>query len=280
MRGRRTAMRAFRLEQDPVESDLRLTMRSLRASSIANRRKMKQLQALAKAEEEARLSAWDTSWGGAAGWGEARRLTAEYGKVEAARMAAAGAIKARITRDSEATCEVCANGDSSFINQIIICETCEIAVHQRCFGITVVPKGDWFCAPCAVQRVEDAAKAAAAAGTAAAAAAAAVAGGGGAAGGVKMGGTFGIFSKVVDVSEEKGETKETTAVAAGGAGVGVSVGVGGTAVPAANHLPQPRRERCVLCPMRGGALKPTTDGRWAHLTCALWGLVRVGERGW
>ena len=27
---------------------------------------------------------------------------------------------------------------------------------------------------------------------------------------------------------------------------------------------------CSLCPVRGGALKPTDDGRWCHIVCAIW----------
>ncbi|GMR57761.1 hypothetical protein PMAYCL1PPCAC_27956, partial [Pristionchus mayeri] len=28
--------------------------------------------------------------------------------------------------------------------------------------------------------------------------------------------------------------------------------------------------RCELCPLRGGALKPTTEGKWADVSCAVW----------
>ncbi|CAI0397255.1 unnamed protein product [Linum tenue] len=36
--------------------------------------------------------------------------------------------------------------------------------------------------------------------------------------------------------------------------------------PGAPEFPPP----CCLCPVIGGAMKPTTDGRWAHLACAIW----------
>ena len=29
------------------------------------------------------------------------------------------------------------------------------------------------------------------------------------------------------------------------------------------------KQECCLCCLRGGALKPTTDGKWAHVVCAL-----------
>ncbi|KAL2485415.1 Histone-lysine N-methyltransferase ATX2 [Abeliophyllum distichum] len=36
--------------------------------------------------------------------------------------------------------------------------------------------------------------------------------------------------------------------------------------PGAPEFPPP----CCLCPVIGGAMKPTTNGRWAHLACAIW----------
>lgn len=31
---------------------------------------------------------------------------------------------------------------------IVFCEGCELAVHQSCFGITVLPKKGWYCKVC------------------------------------------------------------------------------------------------------------------------------------
>ena len=32
---------------------------------------------------------------------------------------------------------------------------------------------------------------------------------------------------------------------------------------------EPHRAECALCSLRGGALKPTENGRWAHIVCAI-----------
>lgn len=34
-------------------------------------------------------------------------------------------------------------------NAILLCDGCDIAVHQACYGITNIPEGDWFCDGCA-----------------------------------------------------------------------------------------------------------------------------------
>ena len=46
-------------------------------------------------------------------------------------------------------CHVCWDGESHDDNQILFCETCEVAVHQVCYGIATVPevrggRGDSF----------------------------------------------------------------------------------------------------------------------------------------
>ena len=45
-------------------------------------------------------------------------------------------------------CHVCWDGVSYDDNQILYCEGCDVAVHQECYGVRQVPKGDWFCRVC------------------------------------------------------------------------------------------------------------------------------------
>jgi len=45
------------------------------------------------------------------------------------------------TEDEEAMCAVCSGGLSVAPNLIVFCERCDIAVHQRCYGVDDIPAG-------------------------------------------------------------------------------------------------------------------------------------------
>ncbi len=47
-------------------------------------------------------------------------------------------------------CMVCSDGDFADDNLIVMCGRCNVAVHQNCYGIQVVPQGDWICDLCEV----------------------------------------------------------------------------------------------------------------------------------
>ncbi|KAF0734561.1 hypothetical protein Ae201684_008803 [Aphanomyces euteiches] len=48
----------------------------------------------------------------------------------------------------EGTCVVCMDGTSEDANPIIFCDRCDLAVHQRCYGVATIPKSDFFCDRC------------------------------------------------------------------------------------------------------------------------------------
>ncbi|KAF5596108.1 origin recognition complex subunit 4 [Fusarium subglutinans] len=57
----------------------------------------------------------------------------------------------RKTADSEAdelVCAICIKPHSQPPNQIILCDMCDFAVHQECYGVPDIPEGDWLCKSC------------------------------------------------------------------------------------------------------------------------------------
>lgn len=50
--------------------------------------------------------------------------------------------------DDSVYCEVCKDIYSEPDNEMIFCDSCNICVHQGCYGISKIPKGEWYCTPC------------------------------------------------------------------------------------------------------------------------------------
>ena len=59
------------------------------------------------------------------------------------------AFKRQQEQDMEAVCEICGDGEVTPDNQMVFCESCDVAVHQICYGIEKVPEGDYYCYACA-----------------------------------------------------------------------------------------------------------------------------------
>ncbi|CAF0817225.1 unnamed protein product [Brachionus calyciflorus] len=53
-----------------------------------------------------------------------------------------------IEYDEDIVCDVCHSPDSEDNNEMVFCDGCNMCVHQACYGIEKIPKGNWLCAPC------------------------------------------------------------------------------------------------------------------------------------
>ncbi|KAH8881010.1 origin recognition complex, subunit 4 [Thozetella sp. PMI_491] len=51
--------------------------------------------------------------------------------------------------EDDEVCMICSKPDSKASNQILFCDSCDKAFHQKCYGVAFIPKGDWFCRECA-----------------------------------------------------------------------------------------------------------------------------------
>ncbi|PHH84394.1 hypothetical protein CDD83_2005 [Cordyceps sp. RAO-2017] len=55
--------------------------------------------------------------------------------------------------EDEIRCAVCSKPDSRPPNEIILCDNCDFAAHQECYGVPEIPEGDWLCKSCAQEDV-------------------------------------------------------------------------------------------------------------------------------
>ncbi|KAK3696718.1 hypothetical protein QZH41_013077, partial [Actinostola sp. cb2023] len=53
-----------------------------------------------------------------------------------------------IEYDESVCCDVCQSPDSEEGNEMVFCDSCDICVHQACYGIQNIPSGSWLCQPC------------------------------------------------------------------------------------------------------------------------------------
>ena len=73
---------------------------------------------------------------------------AEYEDDVQRRIESQKALEVQQEEDDNAVCDICADGESTGENRIIFCDSCDVSVHQHCYGIVNVPRGDYFCRAC------------------------------------------------------------------------------------------------------------------------------------
>lgn len=78
----------------------------------------------------------------------------EYQAVQRRLEEAELAWQAQLDQDMDAVCDVCFDGEVTPENQIIFCDACNVAVHQRCYGIDQIPSGNYFCHTCSYFEID------------------------------------------------------------------------------------------------------------------------------
>eukprot|EP00118_Oscarella_pearsei_P029022 m.3485 g.3485 ORF g.3485 m.3485 type:complete len:764 (+) comp9467_c0_seq1:103-2394(+) len=62
--------------------------------------------------------------------------------------------KLGIEYDASIVCDVCREPDGEDGNEMIFCDSCNVCVHQACYGVRVIPEGNWLCRSCSLRQAE------------------------------------------------------------------------------------------------------------------------------
>ena len=54
----------------------------------------------------------------------------------------------KVKEEDDVICQVCFDGKSTEMNPILMCDRCNMAIHQRCYGVVEIPEGSFFCSRC------------------------------------------------------------------------------------------------------------------------------------
>lgn len=54
----------------------------------------------------------------------------------------------------ETICQICYSHISEEENPIVICDGCDVSVHQFCYGLETIPSGPWLCGPCSYNHLK------------------------------------------------------------------------------------------------------------------------------